>query len=80
MPRLRPPLAITLPPLGIRPPFAQGHARLMADLLVMQLGQKRFSWGRANLQQAGNVRRRYIDALHAADNHDIGPLLAFARL
>jgi hypothetical protein len=52
----------------------------MADLLVMQLGQKRFSWGRANLQQAGNVRRRYIDALHAADNHDIGPLLAFARL
>jgi Fic-DOC domain mobile mystery protein B len=64
-------------------PFPNGngrHARLMADLLVMQLGQKRFSWGRANLQQAGNVRRRYIDALHAADNHDIGPLLAFARL
>ena len=63
-------------------PFANGngrHARLMADLLVMELGQERFSWGRANLQEAGDVRGRYIAALKAADNHDIGPLLAFAR-
>ena len=63
-------------------PFANGngrHARLMADLLVMELGQERFSWGRANLQEAGDVRARYIAALKAADNHDIGPLLAFAR-
>ena len=69
--------------LALIHPFPNGngrHARLIADLLVMQLGQKRFSWGRANLQQAGDVRRRYIDALHAADNHDIGPLLEFARL
>jgi len=55
------------------------HARLMADLLVMRLGGERFSWGSANLQDAGEVRRRYIAALQAADNHDIGPLLAFAR-
>jgi Fic-DOC domain mobile mystery protein B len=55
------------------------HARLMADLLVMRLGGERFSWGSANLQDAGAVRRRYIAALEAADNHDIGPLLAFAR-
>jgi Fic-DOC domain mobile mystery protein B len=63
-------------------PFPNGngrHSRLIADILVMQLGQERFSWGRANLQQAGDVRRRYMDALHAADNRDIGPLLAFAR-
>ena len=63
-------------------PFPNGngrHARLMADLLVMRLGGERFSWGRANLQSAGDVRRRYIAALKAADNHDIGPLLAFAR-
>ena len=63
-------------------PFPNGngrHARLMADLLIMQLGQDRFPWGRANLQQDGDVRRRYIDALRAADNHDIAPLLAFAR-
>ena len=63
-------------------PFANGngrHSRLMADLLVMELGQERFSWGRANLQQAGDVRARYIAALKAADNHHIVPLLAFAR-
>ena len=63
-------------------PFPNGngrHARLMADLLVMRLGGERFSWGSANLQDAGEVRQRYIAALKAADNHDIGPLLAFAR-
>jgi len=62
--------------------FANGngrHARLMADLLVMRLGGERFSWGSANLQDAGAVRQRYIAALQAADDHDIGPLLAFAR-
>jgi Fic-DOC domain mobile mystery protein B len=55
------------------------HARLMADLLVMEFGRERFSWGRANLREAGDVRGRYIAALKAADNHDIGPLLEFAR-
>ena len=63
-------------------PFANGngrHARLMADLLVMQSGGVRLTWGSANLQQAGDVRRRYIESLKAADDHDMGPLLAFAR-
>jgi Fic-DOC domain mobile mystery protein B len=63
-------------------PFPNGngrHARLMADLLVMSLGEERFTWGRANLQQAGDVRGRYIEALQAADNHDYAPLLRFAR-
>jgi Fic-DOC domain mobile mystery protein B len=63
-------------------PFANGngrHARLMADLLIMQLGGKRLSWGRANLRDAGEMRTQYISALKAADNHDYGPLLAFAR-
>jgi len=55
------------------------HARLMGDLLAMRLGGERFSWGSANLQDASAVRKRYIAALQAADNHDIGPLLAFAR-
>ena len=55
------------------------HARLMADLLIMSLGRKRFSWGSASLQDAGVTRRRYIAALQAADNYDISPLLAFAR-
>ena len=63
-------------------PFPNGngrHARLMADLLVMSLGGERFTWGRANLQQAGDVRRQYIEALKAADNHDYAPPLRFAR-
>ena len=51
----------------------------MADLLVMQIGLERFSWGRESLRDPGVARKRYIDALRAADNHDIVPLLAFAR-
>jgi fido (protein-threonine AMPylation protein) len=63
-------------------PFPNGngrHARLMADLLVMHFGRKRFSWGRESLRDAGAARARYINALRAADNHDVSPLLAFAR-
>lgn len=63
-------------------PFPNGngrHSRLMADLLVMRLGRERFSWGSARLQDASEVRYRYIAALKDADNHDLGPLLAFAR-
>ena len=63
-------------------PFPNGngrHTRLMADLLVMKLGGKRFSWGRANLRDAGTMRTQYIAALKAADDHDIDALLAFAR-
>lgn len=56
------------------------HARLMADLLIMQFGGQRFSWGRANLRDAGEMRTQYIAALKSADdNHDYGQLLAFAR-
>ena len=63
-------------------PFPNGngrHSRLMADLLVMQLGRERFSWGSTNLRDPDEVRRRYVDALRAADNHDMTLLLAFAR-
>lgn len=63
-------------------PFPNGngrHSRLIADLLAMRLGGERFTWGKANLQQAGDVRRQYIEALRAADNHDYGALLRFAR-
>jgi hypothetical protein len=51
----------------------------VADLLVMSFGRERFSWGRESLRDAGAMRQRYIAALRAADNHDMGPLLAFAR-
>lgn len=51
----------------------------MADLLVERLGGRTFSWGSGALADAGDLRRRYVAALRAADRHDIGPLLAFAR-
>lgn len=63
-------------------PFPNGngrHSRLMADIIVMGFGEERFSWGSAELGDAGDVRRRYIEALKAADNYDIGPLIEFAR-
>lgn len=63
-------------------PFANGngrHARLMADVCVRRLGRPEFSWGSAVLVPAGTLRCSYIEALRAADAHDIGPLLAFAR-
>jgi Fic-DOC domain mobile mystery protein B len=64
-------------------PFANGNgrwSRLAADVLIVQLGGERFSWGGGvNLQSPGKDRDRYIAALRAADNHDFGPLIAFAR-
>lgn len=63
-------------------PFPNGngrHGRLAADLLVVQLGRARFEWGGGNLVEPAELRARYIDAQRAGDNHDIGPLLAFAR-
>jgi len=63
-------------------PFPNGngrHARLAADLLVEKLGRQPFSWGGGSLADVGELRARYVAALRFADNHDIGPLLAFAR-
>lgn len=63
-------------------PFPNGngrHARLAADLLAVRLGQPRFTWGSTNLVEAHATRRAYIDALRAADGHDLGLLFAFAR-
>ena len=63
-------------------PFPNGNgriSRLIGDLLAQQLEQESFTWGRANLIDAGETRARYIEALRAADNHDIKPLLLFAR-
>jgi fido (protein-threonine AMPylation protein) len=55
------------------------HARLMAALLVRRFGVPPFSWGGRSLRETSELRTGYIAALRAADNHDIGPLLAFAR-
>lgn len=63
-------------------PFPNGngrHARLAADLLIERLGGDPFTWGGGSLANVGELRARYIAALRAADNHDIAPLLEFAR-
>lgn len=63
-------------------PFPNGngrHSRLMADLLVTSLGGERFSWGSATPRQPDDLRRRYVEALRAADEHDMAPLITFAR-
>ena len=63
-------------------PFANGNGRLSrtaADLLLVQQGASRFSWGAGNLLADSDVRQRYLAALRAADARDYGPLLAFVR-
>lgn len=63
-------------------PFPNGngrHARIAIDLLLVSMGRPRFTWGRVNLVDPGETRQRYVDALRAADHHDIGPLLEFVR-
>ena len=62
--------------------FANGngrHGRLATDLLLVNLGQPRFTWGRQSLVNAGDTRRSYVAALRAADNREIQPLLTFVR-
>jgi Fic-DOC domain mobile mystery protein B len=63
-------------------PFPNGngrHARLMADLLIQRLDGQPFSWGSGSLKTVGELRKQYVEALKAADNHDIQPLIRFAR-
>jgi Fic-DOC domain mobile mystery protein B len=63
-------------------PFHNGNgrwSRLAGDLLIVQQGGPQFTWGSANIQAQGDMRQAYIDALKAADAHDLAPLIAFAR-
>lgn len=55
------------------------HARLMADILIQRLDGQPFSWGSGSLKILGELRKRYVAALQMADNHDIRPLVKFAR-
>ncbi len=59
-------------------PFPNGngrHARLWCDLLLRQHRRPPIEWMRDDLNHDGNMRRRYIDALRAADGRDLKPLL-----
>jgi len=56
------------------------HARLIADALIINLGGEKFSWGSNSSNTTPSlIRQRYLLALRAADNHDVVPLLEFAR-
>ena len=63
-------------------PFANGngrHSRLMADLLAIQSGRPRFSWGSASVLPPAELRAAYIATLKLADGYDLAPLIRFAR-
>ena len=64
-------------------PFPNGngrHARLMTDLLLVQMDRPRFTCrARKDLAAADVVRVRYLEALRRADQQDFTPLLDFAR-
>jgi hypothetical protein len=51
----------------------------MADVLAQRQNRPIFTWGSADIAQAGDFRRSYLDALRAADKNDIRALLVFAR-
>ena len=56
------------------------HARLMADLLLIQQNKSRFSWGMyQDLHAANPIRKQYIEALQLADYGDYSKLLLFVR-
>ena len=63
-------------------PFPNGngrHSRAAADLLLVALGAKPFTWGQENMASPGEVRSRYVTALQAADEHEFVLLLKFVR-
>ena len=70
-------------------PFPNGngrHGRLAADLLLTDLDQPRFSWGRANLVDAGETRKaRQIGLVRAAfiqiaDNEGDAPVIVHGAI
>jgi hypothetical protein len=61
--------------------FGNGrHSRLLADVIISHIfNMPVFSWGSSNLVRQGDARKQYIEAIHAADQGIILPLLIFAR-
>jgi Fic-DOC domain mobile mystery protein B len=63
-------------------PFANGNGRLSrtyADLILVECGTARFTWGAANLTTESQARATYLAALRAADERNYRPLLQFVR-
>ena len=56
------------------------HSRLMADIIIEKLfKQPVFSWGAGELVHVGDVRKKYLDGIKAADKGDYKLLITFAR-
>lgn len=56
------------------------HSRLMADLIMEKIyGEPILTWGRSNLVKLSDKRKAYIKAIKMADNHDLQPLISFAK-
>lgn len=67
-------------------PFANGNgrwARVMADVLLCNLDQPKFTWGalrkQGSLGEHSEIRKDYIYALQKADAKNFEPLLKFVR-
>lgn len=64
-------------------PFPNGNgrfSRVMTDLLLVESGERPFTWGEGDLVGAGEVRDRYIASLRQADAQNYQPLLEFLRI
>ena len=68
-------------------PFVNGngrHARLLGDVIVAKYNGNKLTWGK-NLDTGSNtshviaIRKRYIEALQAADNGKYEDIIAFAQ-
>ena len=56
------------------------HSRLCADILISQgLKKPIFTWGSKNLSKRGELRKKYLEAIYAADSGDYELLIKFAR-
>lgn len=64
-------------------PFPNGngrHSRICGDILISHIfGSPVFSWGGKSIGAGGETRKKYLDALHKADQGDIRLLVEFAR-
>lgn len=72
-------------------PFVNGngrHARLFADVIVAKYNSEKLTWGRSwgddwgsnpNVNHSSETRKRYIEALRAADNGKYEDIIAFAQ-
>ena len=63
-------------------PFPNGngrHGRIASDVLVTSLAHPPFTWGARLDVDTDELRRRYIAALHDADDGDVSDLIEFAR-